>query len=148
ARPIEFVSLFNGKDLTGWTTVQGGAGNWKVVDGAITCEGAASYLFSSRDDYADFHLKVEARINKAGDSGIFFRTGKKPSNPGGFEAQINIAGPSDWSMGSLWGLKKATEPPPPPDIWFPMEIIAQGDRIRILVDGKQTVDYTDPTRRL
>ena len=35
-RPPEgFVSLFNGKDLTGWKVPEGDGGHWKVVDGVI-----------------------------------------------------------------------------------------------------------------
>ncbi len=33
--PDGFVSLFNGKDLTGWKVPEGDNGHWKVVDGAI-----------------------------------------------------------------------------------------------------------------
>lgn len=31
------VSLYNGKDLTGWTTTQPGNHDWSVVDGVIDC---------------------------------------------------------------------------------------------------------------
>ena len=30
-----WVSLFNGKDLTGWKIPEGDGGHWKVVDGVI-----------------------------------------------------------------------------------------------------------------
>ena len=33
--PEGFVSLFNGKDLTGWKIPEGDGGHWKVVDGVI-----------------------------------------------------------------------------------------------------------------
>jgi hypothetical protein len=121
-----FVSLFNGKELTGWATVQGGAGNWKVVDGAVTCVGDQSYLYSLRDDYTDFHLKVEAKINETGNSGVFFRAGKRAGIPAGPEAQINIKGDA-YQTGGLHGLVKAATPPNTPDAWFTMEIIAEGN---------------------
>ncbi|MFN4261966.1 MAG: DUF1080 domain-containing protein, partial [Gemmataceae bacterium] len=38
---------------------------------------------------------------------------------------------------------KRADSPIEPDTWFTLEIIAQGNRIRILVDGKQTADYTE-----
>ena len=31
--PPGFVSLFNGKDFTGWTVPEGDNGHWKVLDG-------------------------------------------------------------------------------------------------------------------
>ena len=33
--PEGFVSLFNGKDLTGWKVPEGDGGHWKVLDGVI-----------------------------------------------------------------------------------------------------------------
>src|SRR5688572_5415173 len=33
--PAGFVSLFNGRDLAGWTVPTGDNGHWKVVDGVI-----------------------------------------------------------------------------------------------------------------
>ncbi|MGH9370698.1 MAG: family 16 glycoside hydrolase, partial [Vicinamibacterales bacterium] len=35
AQDLKFVSLFNGKDLTGWKIPAGDNGHWKVVDGVI-----------------------------------------------------------------------------------------------------------------
>ena len=40
ANQVGFVSLFNGKDLTGWADANGGTGNWKVIDGVMTCSGS------------------------------------------------------------------------------------------------------------
>ncbi len=37
----DWVQLFNGKDLTGWTTHPRGPGQWKVEDGAIVSSGPA-----------------------------------------------------------------------------------------------------------
>src|SRR5271157_4658893 len=36
--PQGFVSLFNGKDLTGWKVPEGDNGHWKVKDGTIDCD--------------------------------------------------------------------------------------------------------------
>ena len=35
AAPAGFVSIFNGKDFTGWKIPVGDNGHWKVVDGVI-----------------------------------------------------------------------------------------------------------------
>ncbi|HWA99808.1 MAG TPA: DUF1080 domain-containing protein, partial [Pirellulales bacterium] len=45
---------------------------------------------------------------------------------------------------SLYSLVKIPEKLVAANTWFAMDIIAVGPRIRILVDGKPTVDYTDP----
>jgi hypothetical protein len=141
-----FVPLFNGKDLTGWSVVPSEGAEWKVVGGALNADGPRSYLNTDRDDYADFHLRVVAKINERGNSGVFVRTTKAGYVPPGYEAQINIKGDA-YPTGSLYGKVKSTGPAVEPDTWFTMEVIAEGYRIRIRVNGKETADYTDPDRR-
>src|SRR5258707_1112859 len=68
-----WVQLFNGKDLTGWKTHPDQPGDWKVEGGVLVGSNIASYLYSDRGDYENFHLRVEVKLNRDGDSGIFFR---------------------------------------------------------------------------
>lgn len=68
APPPGFVSLFNGKDLSGWRVPQGDGGHWRVVDGVIDydAESQASgdkSLWSERE-YGDFILRVDWRIKE------------------------------------------------------------------------------------
>ncbi len=142
--PSEWVQLFNGKDLAGWYVPPKGVGKWKVVDGAITCEGDGSYLHSERGDFGDFHLRAEVKINAAGNSGIYVRASMPVTPDGDYEAQITNLASQPHQTGSLYGLVKVSESPVPPDTWFTHEIIVQGKRIRVLVNGKTTVDYTEP----
>ncbi len=140
----QFIPLFNGVDLTGWATGTGGVGNWKVVDGAITCSGKASHLFTARDDFDDFHLRVEAKINDVGNSGVYCRALKNVGFPTGYEAQIALAKSGQaYRTGSLYNLVKVAEDFVSPDTWFTMEVIAVGPRIRILLDGKEMVNHVD-----
>jgi hypothetical protein len=64
--PAGFVSLFNGKDLTGWRAPQGDNGHWKVVDGVIDydarSEAAKDKNLWSEKEYKDFILRVDWRI--------------------------------------------------------------------------------------
>ena len=76
-----FISLFNGKDLTGWKVYPDGTGKWKVEDGVLVGRGPASHLFSERGDYKNFHFRVEAKINDKGNSGQYFRTKFGPRLP-------------------------------------------------------------------
>ena len=63
----KFVSLFNGKDLTGWKIPQGDNGHWKVVDGVIDYDAASEAkeknLWSEKS-YGDFILRVDWRIKE------------------------------------------------------------------------------------
>ena len=142
--PVEqWVQLFNGRDLTGWADASGGVGEWKVVDGAMTCSGGQSHLYTDRDTFGDFHLRAEARINAQGNSGIYFRTGKPLQFIGDYEAQITNNPGQGYKTGSLYGLVQIKELLVPADTWFTYEIIAQGNRIRLLVNGKETADYSE-----
>ena len=81
--------VFNGKDLTGWTSVadHGVTGGyaateptWAVVDGAIRTTGTPfGYLRTHRTDFADFKLTVEYRWWRSTakpNSGVFVRLAK------------------------------------------------------------------------
>jgi serine/threonine protein kinase len=140
----EWVSLFDGKTLGGWTTADGTSGNWKVEDGAITCSGSQSHLFSPRGDYKDFHYRVEIKINDKGNSGMYFRTKKANGFPPGYEAQVNSTQSDPIKTGSLHGHVKILKMLVPPDTWFTQEVEAVGNRIVIKVNGETTVDYVDP----
>ncbi|MCS6851910.1 MAG: DUF1080 domain-containing protein [Gemmataceae bacterium] len=150
-----FVSLFNGKDLTGWKVYPEGTGNWKVEDGAIVGSGPASHLFSERGDYQNFHFRIEAKINDGGNSGQYFRAQFGKGFPAGYEAQINATHKDKIRTGSLYPAfnRKLSEedrrkilvlePLHKPDEWFTQEVIADGNHIIILVNGKKTVDFID-----
>jgi hypothetical protein len=63
-----FVSLFNGRDLSGWVVPEGDNGHWKVVDGVIDydalSESKKDKNLWSEKEYGDFVLKVEWRIKE------------------------------------------------------------------------------------
>lgn len=64
--PAGFSPLFNGRDLSGWKIPEGNKGNWKVVDGAIDCDGKIESrtgrdLLTERQ-FQDFVLRLDWRI--------------------------------------------------------------------------------------
>jgi uncharacterized protein (TIGR03067 family) len=151
-----WVELFNRKDTTGWKHSPGPQGVWSVQGGFLTGAGARGHLYTSRDDFENFHCRLRAKINGSGNSGLFFRARYQEGFPGGYEAQINAASHLDpLRTGSLMpafdsGLtaedkKKlvVTEPLHRPDEWFDLDVIAVGNRITIKVNGKTTVDFID-----
>ena len=137
----EWVSLFDGKTLGGWTTADGTPGNWKVEDGEIHGSGPASHLFSPRGDYKNFKYKAEFKIADKANSGMYFRTKKGPGFPNGYEAQVNSTHSDPVKTGSLYNHVKVFDKLVPPDTWFTQEIEAVGNHIIIKVNGKTTVDY-------
>jgi hypothetical protein len=64
-----FISLFNGKDLSGWTTRDPENRSWSVVDGVIDCNPQGTprgdqNLWSQRE-YQDFELWIDWRIKES-----------------------------------------------------------------------------------
>jgi serine/threonine protein kinase len=161
--PGTWVSLFDGKSLSGWKTHRSQPGNWEVRNGVLTATGGAgaelSHLYSERTDFTDFHLRVEARFTLGMNSGIWFRSSSEPlwsardpQWPLGYEAQIE-ARPQISQTGSLImvngqegsgrALSAVARSPVAPGEWFQMEIIAIGRNLQIRIDDRPVVDYLD-----
>ncbi|NQV36062.1 MAG: DUF1080 domain-containing protein [Phycisphaeraceae bacterium] len=78
-----FMTLFNGKDLTGW---DGKPGWWTVQDGALTAESTpdkpcrvCNYLTWRDGQPADFELLADFKLSGKGNSGIQIRSEPRPS---------------------------------------------------------------------
>jgi serine/threonine-protein kinase len=143
-----WVSLFNGRDLTGWKPYPGDKAKWDVKDGVLVGSGTeAGHLYSQRDDFENFHFRVEVKINDAGNSGQYFRAKFVAPFPLGYEAQINSTHPDPIKTGSLWGLVAINEILVKPDEWFTQEVIADGNKIVVLVNGKKVVDFVDQANK-
>jgi serine/threonine protein kinase len=153
-----WVKLFNGKDLTGWKTHQAQPGGWTVEDGNLVGRGdVAHHLFSERGDYDNFHLRAEVKVTGQGNSGIYFRSnfdvdrgGRYPTS---YEAIIlhNLSTSSKTGGLHLHGKENAIPPREDSnlvaDMWFPMEVIAQGNRLIVKINGKATADVVDRDNR-
>lgn len=66
--PEGFVSLFNGRDFTGWTVPEGDNGHWRIVDGVIDydaeSEAKGDKSLWTEKEYGDFVLRLEWRIKE------------------------------------------------------------------------------------
>jgi serine/threonine protein kinase len=148
-----FRSIFNGKDLAGWKVLPEYPGEWSVEDGLLVGRGTKpSGLFTTRGVYENFHFLIEAKINDGGRAGQFFRTGLglavgpkgKVKNLDGYEAVISALPAPAKQTGSLEPkLHFQTEPLVQPDQWFTQEVIADGDRLVVKVNGKTVTDVRD-----
>ena len=146
----EFQPLFNGKDLTGWVACPGQPGQWHVENGILTASGGQySALWTVRNDYRDFHLRVEARINESGDSGVFFRLF---NSQGSYQAQLvgnprtHLAGTGSLYSSTGIVLARGSDWRVSPGQWFLFEVIADRDRIVTKVNGKTAANYIDANR--
>lgn len=78
-----FVSLFNGKDLTGWKKVNG-TGAFKVDEGSILGYGEnikGNTFLRTDKTYSDFEFSYEFKFDSLkGNSGLQFRSNQKNGN--------------------------------------------------------------------
>jgi hypothetical protein len=156
----EWVSLFDGRTLTGWKA-GGNSGTFTVRDGMIVAEGPRSHLFYTGPveghNFMNFELKVDVKTMSDADSGIYFHAEyQQESIPAkGYEVQINNSPPSSENKqglrktGSLYGVRDVFVSCAKDRTWFTVHIIVDGRRIRISIDDRLLVDYIetdDPVR--
>ncbi|HAQ19848.1 MAG TPA: DUF1080 domain-containing protein [Prolixibacteraceae bacterium] len=75
-----WVSLFNGKDLSGWHQLNGQA-NYHVEKGEIvgtTVSNTPNSFLATDNDYSDFILELDLQVANEMNSGIQFRSISKP----------------------------------------------------------------------
>ena len=149
------VSLFNGKDLTGWVVMHGG--DWKVEDGAIVGSNGVDWTtdpkksgswLRSEKEYSNFVFEFEYAINEKGNSGVFLRSALK-ENPAftGHEMQIlddreRVKEPKVWSTGALYDVVAAKKNmSKPAGEWNAVKIETTGPQIKIWLNGEMIVDH-------
>ena len=85
----DFVSMFDGKTLKGWTVMPAEAAKaWSVHDGMLVGVGAKgrSYLVYDKREIADFELKLSYRFPGKGNSGVSLRARKDETGTRGFQS--------------------------------------------------------------
>lgn len=137
-----FVPLFNGKDLTGWHVM--GSPSWKVENGILVCTGEGGGWLRSDKQYENFVLRLEFRISKGGNSGIFIRSALE-GNPAftGMEVQIlddHGRAPSPHTTGSIYdAVAPRKNMSKPAGEWNFVEIICSGPWVVVAMNGEEIV---------
>lgn len=137
-----WIRMFDGKTLNGWKASERPE-NWTVEHGAIVGRGDRSHLFYMVEQCEDCEFKAEVKINKGGNSGMYFRAEYGPGWPKGYEAQVNTSHKDPVKTGSLYNFVKIFDQLVPEDTWFTQHIIAKGNHIIIKVNDKTVVDFVD-----
>lgn len=153
AEEKEFVSIFNGTDLAGWT-VEGDAKSFDVVDGAMTRVSEGSSWIYTDAQYGNFVLEAQFKIGEGGNSGIFFRVGD-PKREVWTGIEIQVFGdygkpPGKHSTGSIYDLVaprvNATRPA---DQWNDIRLMCRDNWIKIDLNGERIIEmdldkWTEP----
>ncbi len=149
----ETIQLFDGKSLAGWkATTTAPEGTFKAVDGMLQIRGGkADHLFyvgaDGKATFTNFDFKAKVKTYEKANSGIYFHTQyQEKSWPKlGFECQVNATHTDKKKTGGLYAVRDVMDIPAAPDnVWFEYHIRVEGKRIQIWIDGKQTVDFTQP----
>ena len=89
---LDHEALFNGHDLTNWEGGNGDAGEcWEVKDGLLICTGNKGPWLRSKEEFADFNLRLQYRVSAGGNSGVYIRVPQDGNHHGkgaGIEIQI------------------------------------------------------------
>ena len=144
----EWTPIFNGRDTAGWTPLSG-QGDATVSDGALQLSGGESFSLRTEESYDDFVFETWVKADTQG--GILFR------NPGedaadGYRVDVD---PTDGMMtGSLYNIasenylvdtsgEDVSQMAFHPDQWNYLRILADGEVIRVWVNGITTAWLTD-----
>lgn len=151
-------SLFNGKNLKGWKTLNGTA-EYRVVEGAIVGTsklGTPNTFLRTDKEYGDFILELSFRVDDGLNSGIQFRSRSTPEydkgRVHGYQYEIDPSARA-WSGGIYdearlgWLYPLTTNPAAQrafrSDDWNQVRIEAIGNRIRTWINGVPAADILD-----
>ena len=130
------VSLFNGKDLTGWKMTDPNAkAVWTVENGTLVSPGHGPEIINDLK-FQDFKLHIEFNCAANANSGVYLR--------GRYEVQIednSIQEPPSHHTGGVYGFITPTpEMPRKPGDWQSFDITLVGRTITVVQNGTTIID--------
>ncbi len=142
----DFVSLFNGKDLSGWYAKDGKIESWKYENGVLSCIAEKGGWLTTKKEYDNFVLHLEWRIPEGGNSGVGIRYPEKgdPAHVG-MEIQVlddnaekyNDLKPAQYTGGIYYQVAAEKGHTNPPSEWNVYEITCNGPQVTIMLNGVQ-----------
>jgi hypothetical protein len=153
-------TLFNGKNLDGWS-VRSGKAKYRVEDDAIvgrTVKGSPNTFLTTDKQFSDFVLKFEVLLNdNALNSGVQIRSKLRGDKYGGrlsgpqVEIEHQNGGESGYIYGEALGtgwLSKARDKHAhfKNQKWNQYRVRAVGNRIQTWINGEKVADLTVPDK--
>lgn len=154
-RPSASASLFDGRTFTGW---EGDLKMFRIEDGAIVggtmrAKIPRNEFLCTRREYTNFVLRLKFKVlGEGANAGVQIRSKRIPNDHEviGYQADLG-----DGWWGSLYDESRRKKTLAKPDAaelnkvlkrndWNDYLIRAEGRRIRLSINGQQTVDYTEP----
>ena len=160
-----YRGLFDGSDMSQWEGAGGPAeACWKIEDGVLVGLAKKGPWLRSLEEYGDFNLRLEYRVEHAANSGVYVRVPADGTHhrettaqpPAGFEVQIiddsarKYGSLKDYQFcGAVYGLAgPASRLSRPAGEWNSLEINCLGNRITVVHNGVKIVDITPESHPL
>ncbi|MEO5996242.1 MAG: DUF1080 domain-containing protein [Chitinophagaceae bacterium] len=143
-------SIFNGKDLKGWTIH--GTEKWYVEKGEMICESGPDkqYGYLSTDKkYKNFELQLQFKQEANGNSGVFIRSGIEGTKISGWQVEVAPLGNHTGGIYESYGRGWIIQPKPEDENflkqgeWNELKILAKGDEVTTWLNGHQMVFLKD-----
>lgn len=132
------VTLFNGRDLSGWHALPGGENAWRVVNGVLTNTKAGANL-ATDGKYGDFKLHIEFRYPARGNSGVYLR--------GRHEVQIEdpvLGLVASEGLGAVYGFLPPSENAAKgAGEWQSFDITLVGRQLTVVLNGREVICRRD-----
>ncbi|WP_050026129.1 DUF1080 domain-containing protein [Verrucomicrobium sp. BvORR034] len=146
-----WTSMFNGKDLSGWKSNEEVPGSFTVEDGKLKVSGGRAHIFFVGADgnakFKNFEFKAKFMTTPGANGGIYIHTTYQDKGwpEKGYECQVNATHTDRKKTGGLYAVQDVLDNAPNKDnVWSDYYIKVEGKHITIKIDGKTTVDWTQP----
>ena len=153
----DFISLFDGNSLKGWTLVKGHGPGYVARNGILVCPAEGGGNLFTEKEYANFILRFEFKTEPGGNNGVGIRAPiEGDAAYQGMEIQIlddqheRYKGKikSEQHHGSIYDVIPArTGFLKPAGEWNQEEILAENNRIRVTLNGVIIIDANLSTVR-
>ena len=144
------VSLFNGKDLTGWKI--NGTEKWYVENGEMICESGPDkqygYLSTSKA-YKNFELTLEFKQEANGNSGVFFRSSIDGVKISGWQCEVAPVNHHTGGIYESYGRGWLIQPDSTKEKylktgkWNKLKLKVVGDEVTTWLNGHQMIYIKD-----
>lgn len=143
-----FRPLFDGKSLDGWLSLNGVSppNGWRVVDGTMTGKPFSAVM--TREEFGDFELTLEWRVNPQGNGGVFYRVAEDgmvdhPLHAVEFNLMDeNISAPPLKHCGAAFDVKAPSQKAArPAEEWNTARLLVQGAKVQQWINDQLVCSY-------
>ena len=143
-------SLFNSKDLAGWTIY--GTEKWYVENGELVCESGPDKqygYFATQNEFKDFELALQFKQESNGNSGVFFHSQIEGTKISGW--QVEVAPPNRHtggiyeSYGRGWLIQPTEEKEKAlkENDWNDLKVRVKGNQVITWLNGVEMITFID-----